>query len=68
MAGTVAGGRKAYESLRARLGDDYMEYRREMGRKGGLKSQGGGFARDPELARSAGSKGGKTSRRPKSKA
>lgn len=36
---------------------------KEAGRLGGLKSRGGGFASDPELARVAGAKGGRISRR-----
>jgi len=64
MAGTKTGGLKAAEKNRKRHGEDF--YKR-IGRKGGLTGQTGGFAANPELARIAGAKGGRISRRNKSK-
>jgi general stress protein YciG len=48
MAGTKKGGIHFYENI---------------GRKGGAMSKGGGFAKNPELARIAGRKGGAAGRR-----
>ncbi len=62
MSGTREGGIKAAKTNKEKYGDDYYVIR---GRNGGLKSRGGGFAKDPELARLAGAKGGKKSRRGK---
>jgi general stress protein YciG len=58
--GTVKGGRKAVETNKKRHGEDFY---RQIGRRGGQESRGGGFAKDPELARIAGAKGGRASRR-----
>lgn len=60
MAGTVEGGLKAAETVKERRGPDFYK---EIGRLGGQKSRGGGFASSRELARKAGRKGGKASRR-----
>lgn len=60
MAGTKAGGEKAAATNKARYGDKFYE---GIGREGGLKSRGGGFAKDPELARRAGSIGGRNGKR-----
>jgi general stress protein YciG len=54
MAGTRAGGTKAARTNKLRY------------RAGGRKSRGGGFAKNPDLARMAGRKGGLMSRRRKS--
>ena len=63
MAGTPRGGRKAAATNKMRYGAQFYE---TIGRMGGRKSRGGGFAKNPELARVAGQKGGKASRRRKS--
>lgn len=63
MAGTPNGGRKAAATNKQRYGMNFYE---QIGRKGGQVSRGGGFAKDPELARVAGAKGGRASRRTKS--
>ena len=64
MAGNKLGGAKSRDTIVYLYG--YGHYSR-IGRLGGLKSRGGGFAYDPELARIAGSKGGKASKRGPSK-
>ena len=62
MSGTIAGGKKASKKNKELYGEDF--YKR-IGLKGGLKSRGGGFAANRELAREAGRKGGKISKRTK---
>lgn len=64
MAGTRAGGKKAAETNKAKYGEDFY---RELGRKGGKNGHTGGFAFNPELARIAGAKGGRISKRGKAK-
>lgn len=59
MAGTKEGGRKAAEKNLARDPAFYAK----IGRKGGVNGHTGGFAANPELARIAGAKGGRISRR-----
>lgn len=61
MAGTKAGGLKAAAKNLAKDPDFYAK----IGRKGGKASNTGGFAANPELARIAGAKGGRISRRRK---
>ena len=60
MSGTLAGGRKARDTNYKLHGKDFY---RIIGRKGGRNGHTGGFAANPELARIAGAKGGKISRR-----
>lgn len=60
MAGTIAGGRKAAITNKERHGSDYYS---RIGRRGGKNGHTGGFASNPELARIAGSKGGRISKR-----
>lgn len=60
MSGTKAGGLKAAATNRAIHGDDF--YRR-IGKKGGQNGHTGGFYANRELARVAGAKGGRISRR-----
>ncbi len=60
MAGTQAGGRHAAATNKQRYGLDFYK---QIGRKGGKISRGGGFAMNPELAREAGIKGGRASKR-----
>lgn len=62
MAGTKAGGRKAAATNKARHGSNFYA---QIGKKGGQNGNTGGFAANPELARIAGAKGGKVSRRRK---
>lgn len=59
MAGTVAGGKKAAAKNLQRDPDFYAK----IGRRGGQHGHTGGFAANPELARIAGARGGKISRR-----
>lgn len=60
MAGTKAGGKKAAQTNMEKYGDDFYA---SIGRKGGRNGHTGGFASNPELAREAGRKGGRISRR-----
>ena len=62
MAGTVAGGKKAAATNLARHGKDFYK---NIGRIGGRNGTTGGFAANPELARIAGAKGGRISKRRK---
>lgn len=62
MAGTVNGGKKAAAKNLAKDPNFYAK----IGRKGGQNGRTGGFAANPELARIAGAKGGRISRRRKS--
>ncbi len=64
MAGTKAGGKKAAATNRTKYGKDFYA---EIGRKGGKNGHTGGFAANPELAKIAGAKGGRISRRGKAK-
>ena len=61
MSGTKAGGLKAAQKNLARDPDFYAK----IGRKGGKNGRTGGFAANPALARIAGAKGGRISRRTK---
>jgi general stress protein YciG len=61
MAGTVAGGKKAAAKNLQKDPDFYAK----IGRKGGQNGKTGGFAANPALARIAGAKGGRISRRTK---
>lgn len=60
MPGSKAGGLKAYQSNIQRHGADFMA---RIGRLGGLKSRGGGFSANRELASKVGKIGGKKSSR-----
>ena len=60
MAGTKAGGLKARETNIAKHGSDFYA---RIGAKGGRNGHTGGFAANPELAKRAGAKGGRISRR-----
>lgn len=64
MPGTRAGGLKAAKTNRKKHGRNFYK---EIGRKGGKNGHTGGFASNPELARIAGAKGGRISRRGKAK-
>lgn len=64
MAGTIAGGKKAAAKNLEKDPNFYAN----IGRKGGKNGRTGGFAANPELARIAGAKGGRISRRRKADA
>lgn len=64
MPGTKAGGAKAAETNKRLYGKDWYA---KIGQIGGRNGHTGGFAANPELAREAGRKGGKISRRGKAK-
>lgn len=64
MVGTKIGGKKAVLTNRLRHGEDFYH---RIGKKGGQNGHTGGFASNPELAKIAGRKGGKISKRGKAK-
>ena len=63
MAGTAQGGRMAAQKNKQRYGKDFYA---RIGAMGGKKGHTGGFAANRELARIAGARGGRVSRRNKS--
>lgn len=64
MSGSHAGGVKAAETNKKLHGANFYA---EIGRKGGRNGHTGGFAANPELAKIAGAKGGRISKRGKAK-
>jgi uncharacterized protein len=62
MPGTVDGGRQAAKTNKTKYGKDFYA---RIGAMGGKKGTTGGFAANRELAREAGAKGGRISRRRK---
>lgn len=62
MAGTSKGGKAAAKTNVTRHGSDFYA---RIGAMGGKKGTTGGFAANRELARVAGAKGGRISRRTK---
>ena len=60
MSGTKAGGMKAAATNKAKYGKEFYA---RIGKKGGQNGHTGGFAANPALARVAGAKGGRISRR-----
>ena len=62
MAGTIQGGKAAASTNKNRYGADFYA---KIGAKGGKKGKTGGFFANRELARIAGAKGGRISRRSK---
>lgn len=60
MAGTKLGGLKAAETNKKLHGEDFYA---RIGQKGGQNGHTGGFAANPTLARLAGAKGGRNSKR-----
>ena len=62
MPGTIEGGHKAAKTNRDKYGKDFYA---RIGAVGGRKGTTGGFAANRELARIAGAKGGRISRRRK---
>jgi len=65
MPGTKAGAAKAAATNKARYGENFYA---TIGRKGGKLGHTGGFYANRELAREAGRKGGRVSRRGPAKA
>lgn len=62
MAGTTEGGKAAAQTNKKKYGESFYG---DIGRLGGKKGRTGGFAANRELARIAGAKGGRISRRTK---
>lgn len=62
MAGTKAGGQRAAQTNKTRYGLNFYEI---IGARGGHASTTGGFYKNRELAKLAGQRGGKASRRRK---
>lgn len=62
MAGTKLGGKAAASTNKAKYGADFYA---KIGAMGGKKGKTGGFYANRELARVAGAKGGRISRRSK---
>ncbi len=62
MAGTKAGGKAAANTNKTKYGADFYA---KIGAKGGKLGRTGGFFANRELARLAGAKGGRISRRSK---
>lgn len=62
MAGTKKGGQAAAATNKKKYGSDFYA---RIGREGGKRGTTGGFYANRELARSAGAKGGRISRRSK---
>ena len=60
MAGTLEGGKKAAETNRKNHGADFYA---RIGAKGGKLGTTGGFFANRELAREAGRRGGRVSKR-----
>ena len=60
MAGTKAGGLKAAATNKAKYGDNFYA---RIGAQGGKNGHTGGFAANKALARIAGAKGGRLSKR-----
>lgn len=62
MAGTKAGGEAAAKTNKEKYGSDFYA---KIGAAGGKKGKTGGFYANRELARAAGARGGRVSRRSK---
>jgi len=62
MAGTPAGGAKAAATNKSKYGKDFYA---RIGQMGGKRGRTGGFYANRDLAREAGAKGGRISRRTK---
>ena len=62
MAGNKEGGLKCAAANKAKFGEDFY---RKIGAQGGKNGHTGGFFANRELARIAGAKGGRISRRTK---
>jgi general stress protein YciG len=64
MSGTQAGGKLAAKTIKKLYGEDFYK---NIGSFGGKNGHTGGFYQNRELAREAGAKGGRISRRGKAK-
>ncbi len=64
MAGTKAGGQKAAATNKTKYGKDFYA---KIGKVGGKLGRTGGFYANRELAREAGRRGGRISRRTSAK-
>lgn len=62
MSGTKNGGKAAANTNKSKYGSDFYA---KIGSMGGKKGRTGGFFANRELARQAGAKGGRISRRTK---
>ena len=62
MAGTKVGGKAAASTNKSKYGSDFYA---KIGAMGGKKGRTGGFYANRDLARAAGAKGGRISRRTK---
>lgn len=62
MAGTKAGGEAAAKTNKEKYGSDFYA---KIGAAGGKKGKTGGFYANRDLARAAGARGGRVSRRTK---
>lgn len=62
MSGTIAGGRAAAKTNKAKYGESFYA---KIGSKGGKLGRTGGFFANRDLAKIAGAKGGRISRRTK---
>lgn len=62
MAGTKEGGKKAAATNKAKYGSEFYS---KIGAQGGKNGHTGGFFANRELARAAGARGGRISRRTK---
>lgn len=62
MSDTSEGSKKTAATLKERYGEDYYS---RIGKVGGQKGRTGGFYNNKALARTAGAKGGKISKRKK---
>lgn len=62
MSGTIAGGKAAAATNKAKYGPDFYA---KIGAVGGTKGHTGGFYANRKLASQAGAKGGRISRRTK---
>lgn len=62
MAGTKAGGKAAAATNKMKYGGDFYA---KIGAQGGKRGHTGGFYANHELARQAGARGGRISRRTK---
>ena len=64
MPGTISGGKLAAKTNKEKYGEDFYKL---MGQMGGKAKVPKGFAKNPDLARLAGAKGGKIIKRKSTK-
>jgi general stress protein YciG len=63
MAGSIQGGKRAAATNKLKYGENFYK---KIGAEGGKRGTTGGFYANRELARTAGAKGGRISRRTQS--